>query len=104
MASSKVGDTGAHFAGRSSGWRSAGETLWSKYRVVTVRNRVRLQHHELVAQLLGVLLDGVTDGGQPKIDKLYQRYDTELPEDCEEKFEQVCTFVVENFSDVSARS
>lgn len=76
------------------------EILWTKYRVVTVRNRVRLQHHELVAQLLGVLLDGVTDGGQPKIDKLYERYDAEVPEDTEELFDQVCTFIVEHFSDV----
>ena len=76
------------------------EILWTKYRVVTVRNRVRLQHHELVAQLLGVLLDGVTDGGQPKIDKLYERYDEEVPGDCEEQFDQVCTFIIENFSDV----
>ncbi len=76
------------------------EILWTKYRVVTVRNRVRLQHHELVAQLLGVLLDGVTDGGQPKIDKLYERYDAEVPDGCEEKFDQVCTFIVEHFSDV----
>ncbi|MXY88632.1 MAG: DUF262 domain-containing protein [Dehalococcoidia bacterium] len=76
------------------------EALWSQYRVVTVRNRVRLLHHELVAQMLGILLEGVTDGGQPKIDKLYQRYDSELPEHCEEEFDKVCTFIVEHFSDV----
>ena len=76
------------------------EILWSKYRVVTVRSRVRLLHHELVAQLLGVLLNGVTDGGQPKIDKLYERYDSELPEDYEEQFDRVCNFIVEHFADV----
>ena len=47
------------------------EVLWSRFRVVSVRNRVRLLHHELVAQLLGIILEGVTDGGQGKIDKLY---------------------------------
>ncbi len=78
------------------------ETLWSKHRIVHVRGRVRLAHHELVAQLLGVLLDGVTDGGQPKIDKLYERYDTEIPNGYEEKFDKVCTFIVKNFSDVLA--
>ena len=76
------------------------EILWSKYRVVTVRNRVRLLHHELAAQLLGVILDGVTDGGQPKIDKLYERYDSEIPDDAEERFDQVCEYIVANFSDV----
>lgn len=76
------------------------EILWSKYRVVTVRNRVRLLHHELVAQLLGVLLDGVTDGGQPKIDKLYERYDSGLPQGCEEQFDQVCEVITSQLPDV----
>ena len=76
------------------------EILWSKYNVVTVRNRVRLLHHELVAQLLGVILDGVTDGGQPKINKLYERYDSEIPDDAEDRFDQVCDYIVANFSDV----
>ena len=76
------------------------EILWSKYHVVNVRNRVRLLHHELVAQLLGVILDGVTDGGQPKIDKLYERYDSGIPDDAEERFDQICDYIVTNFSDV----
>ena len=78
------------------------EILWSKYRVVTVRSRVRLLHHELVAQLIGVVLEGVTDGGQPKIDRLYERYDSSVPGDTEERFDQVCSYVVENFSEVLA--
>ena len=76
------------------------EILWSKYHVVSVRNRVRLLHHELVAQLLGVILNGVTDGGQPKIDKLYERYDSAIPDDAEERFDQVCNYIVDHFSDV----
>ena len=76
------------------------EILWSKYHVVSVRNRVRLLHYELVAQLLGVILDGVTDGGQPKIDKLYERYDSAIPDVVEERFDQVCHYAVDHFSDV----
>ena len=78
------------------------EILWSKYRVVTVRSRVRLLHHELVAQLIGAILEGVTDGGQPKIDRLYEHYDASVPENTEERFDQVCSYVVENFSEVLA--
>ena len=74
------------------------EILWSKYSVVTVRGRVRLLHHELVAQLLGILLEGVTDGGQPKIDKLYERYDSSIPENAEEHFDQVCSYLVQHFT------
>ena len=76
------------------------EILWSKYHVVSVRNRVRLLHHELVAQLLGVILDGVTDGGQPKIDKLYERYDSVMPDYAEERLDQVCEYIVDHFPDV----
>ena len=76
------------------------EILWSKYRVVSVRNRVRMIDHELVAQLLGILLDGVTDGGQPKIDKLYERYDSAMPDEVEEHFDQVCTYIKKHFSKV----
>ena len=76
------------------------EILWSKFRVVTVRSRVRLLHHELVAQLLGILLEGVTDGGQPKINKLYERYDSSIPENTEEHFDQACRYLVDHFPDV----
>ena len=76
------------------------EILWTKHGVVTVRNRVRLVHHELVAQLYGVILEGVTDGGQPKIDKLYEHYDSAMPDNAEERFDQVCAYIVEHFSDV----
>ena len=76
------------------------ETLWSKYRVVSVRGRVRLQHHELTAQLIGVLLEGVTDGGQPRIERLYEHYDSEIPEGTDSKFDEVCDYIVNSFSDI----
>ena len=76
------------------------EILWSKFGVVTVRSRVRLLHHELVAQLLGIVLEGVIDGGQPKINKLYERYDSSIPGDAEERFDQTCSYIVDHFPDV----
>ena len=76
------------------------DLLWSKYRVVTLRARVRLLHHELVAQLFGILLDGVTDGGQPRIDKLYERYDAGMPDYAEERFDKVCQYIVLHFSTI----
>ena len=76
------------------------EVLWSKNRVVSLRSRVRLLHHELVAQLLGVILDGVIDGGQPKINKLYERYDSAVPDDAQEHFDGVCHYIVSHFPDI----
>ena len=78
------------------------ETLWSRHKVVTVRSRVRLLHHELVAQLLGIVLEGVTDGGQPKIDRLYDKYDSHVPEGTEESFDEACSYIVDNFPAVLA--
>ncbi len=54
--------------------------LWDTYRVVGIRERVRMADDELTAQMLGVILEGVQDGGQPAIDKLYQKYDEQIPE------------------------
>jgi len=50
--------------------------LWEKYKVLTVRERVRMLDDSLTAEMLGVLLDGVKDGGQRNLDKLYRKYDT----------------------------
>ena len=76
------------------------EILWTRYRVVNVRGRVRLLHHELMAQLLGVILEGVTDGGQPKIDKLYERYDDSDLSVAEERLDAVCAYLKDNVAEI----
>lgn len=45
--------------------------LWEKYKIVSVRERVRMADDSFMAELFGVLLEGVKDGGEPSIDKLY---------------------------------
>ena len=42
----------------------------------------------------------MTDGGQPKINKLYERYDSSIPENAEEHLDQVCHYVIDHFPDV----
>ncbi len=49
--------------------------FWEKYKVFTLRQRVRMTNDEFSAELFGVLLDGVKNGGKPYVDKLYARYD-----------------------------
>ena len=41
----------------------------------------------------------MTDGGQPKIEKLYERYDSGIPND-EDRFDQVSSYIVDHFADV----
>ncbi len=48
--------------------------LWDKYKIISVRNRVRMADDSLMAEMHGILLEGVRDGGQPNIDKLYSRH------------------------------
>lgn len=51
------------------------EILWEQYKVISLRGRVRMADDELMAQMLGIILDGVVDGGQPNIDKLYEKHE-----------------------------
>jgi hypothetical protein len=46
--------------------------LWDTYRIVSVRQRVRMLDDSLMAEMFSVLLKGVTDGGQSRIDRLYE--------------------------------
>ncbi len=57
------------------------KVLWDTYKIITVRNRVRMLDDSLMAEMYGMLLNGVTDGGQPKIDKIYERYDRNFDSD-----------------------
>jgi hypothetical protein len=49
--------------------------LWEKYRVVGSRDAVRLLSDSLMAEMFGIVLEGVRDGGQPKVTALYERVD-----------------------------
>lgn len=49
--------------------------LWEKYRVVGARDAVRLLSDSITAEMFGIVIDGVRDGGQVKINALYERLD-----------------------------
>ncbi len=49
--------------------------FWEEFKVLGTRERVRMLDDSLTAEMVGVLLEGVKDGGQPKIDTLYKDYD-----------------------------
>lgn len=50
--------------------------LWEEYQIVSVRERLRMSDDATIAELLGVLADGVKDGGEPYVTALYKRLDT----------------------------
>ena len=82
---------------RTASRRWAG--FWEKYDVLTVRERVRMLDDSLTAEMVGILLDGVRDGGQPKIDSLYRKYDESFDVNSIGRLDTVLAFIDENLAD-----
>ena len=74
--------------------------LWETYRIVGLRDRVRMADDELTALMLGVILDGVVDGGQRTTEKLYDRYDDILPHGATEKLDRTVEFILKELSPI----
>ena len=75
-------------------------SLWETYRIVGLRDRVRMADDELMALMLGVILDGVVDGGQPATNRLYDRYDDRLPHGATQKLDRAVEFVFKELSPI----
>lgn len=73
--------------------------LWDKYNVIGKRARVRMADDELMAQLFGVVLEGVTDGGQPKIERLYRTFDEEMPDCVTGRVNRSLDYIIGNLSE-----
>lgn len=75
--------------------------LWEKYRVVGARDAVRLLSDSLMAEMYGILLEGVRDGGQPKITSLYERTDKVFKrQPTEESLDNTLRYIVDSYEDV----
>ena len=74
--------------------------LWDRYGIVGVRARVRMVDDELMAQMLGIMLEGVQDGGQRTTDRLYSNYDEGFPNDSVAKLDETVEYIVGNLSEV----
>ncbi len=74
--------------------------LWEQYKVVSLRQRVRMTDDQLMAEMYSVIQNGVTDGGQPRIEKLYKDNEKGFPTDTTSKVDQVIEYMVTNLSEV----
>jgi len=54
--------------------------MWEKYKILGVQQRLRMIDDTTMSELYGIILEGVKDGGEPYINKLYGRYDAEVPD------------------------
>ena len=79
--------------------RKWAKPLWEKFKILTTRERVRMLDDSLTAELVGVLLNGVKDGGQDKINKLYQDCDDDsFDAGIITKLDTVLKFITENLA------
>lgn len=53
--------------------------FWRRYGILSTRDRLRMLDDQLTAEMFGVVIEGVRDGGQPKINALYDLYDPDFP-------------------------
>ena len=76
--------------------------LWERYKIVSTRESVRMLQDSFMAEMFGVVLEGVRDGGQAKIYKLYKKYDGNFTEEAQTvaKVSEVCEFIRVNLDDV----
>lgn len=80
----------------------AAEALWTSLPILTVRERVRMLDYSLMAEMFGILTEGVKNAGQPYITKLYERNDERSAEDIASERAQVHVvwqFIQEKFGD-----
>jgi len=73
--------------------------FWETYKILTVRERVRMLDDSLTAEMVGILLDGIKDGGQPKINALYKAYDTSFDAESIKKLDKTLQFLADNLAE-----
>ncbi len=78
--------------------------LWDDYEIVSGRERVRMADDQLMAEMFGIVLNGVTDGGQSNIKKLYNQMEKGFLEQeaTEKRLDEVLRFFVVNLADILA--
>ncbi|WP_170373122.1 DUF262 domain-containing protein [Ruegeria arenilitoris] len=70
--------------------------LWDKYKVVSVRDSVRLKNTSVVAELFMIVENGIGDGGESSISKYYR----ERKSAKEEHFGPICRVIDEIVSEI----
>jgi hypothetical protein len=78
--------------------------LWHQVGVLSTRQRVRMLDDSLMAEMYGVILRGITDGGQPRITALYRDFDDDFPQQVkvERRVDRTLKRIVDDFADVLA--
>ena len=54
--------------------------FWLEYGVLSTRERLRMLDDQLTAEMFGVMIQGVHDGGQANLRKLYENHNASFPQ------------------------
>jgi Protein of unknown function DUF262 len=73
--------------------------FWKDYNILSTQKRVRMQDDALTAEMVGALLEGVKDGGDPKIMGLYKKYDNNFDINTIATFDRVLRYLADTFAD-----
>lgn len=78
------------------------QTLWEDYKIVAGRDRLRMGDDSLMAEMFGILINGVTDGGAPRLAALYESKEQEFPEEktLRRSLDDVLTGLLGDFGDI----
>ena len=74
--------------------------LWDTYKVVSARERLRMADDQLMAEMFGIVINGVTDGGKSNINRLYGSLEKDFPHQqvVINKVGKALSHIAENFS------
>lgn len=77
------------------------KVLWDEYKIISTKGRVRMLDDSLIAELLGILKNGLVAGGQQGVDRLYRELDKDFdPNDVViDKLDKTLQYFVANFAD-----
>lgn len=78
--------------------------LWEKYEIVSARERIRMADDQLMAEMFGIILNGVTDGGQPNINKLYAKMENYFTDQdlVTKRLDSVLAYFLDNLAETLA--
>lgn len=78
--------------------------IWESLETVSLKQRLRMADDSLVAEMFSIVLKGITDGGQSRIDKFYKDHDDKADENVmKEVGEKVLSnlqFIADEFGDI----
>ena len=76
------------------------KVLWEEFGIVTGRDRLRMGDDSLMAEMFGIVMNGVRDGGAAQIDRLYSENDDEFLD--EDKVRRSVDFVLQFLTETFA--